>query len=69
VKLFVLRMLSYPQDAPETIEKVLRNEQDLSTRRNAFVMLANHAQVSHGFVQPQGNRADSSTCSGPGAAR
>jgi len=32
------------QDAPETIEKVLRSEQDLSTRRNAFSMLANHAQ-------------------------
>lgn len=32
------------QDAPETIEKVLRSEQDLSTKRNAFVMLAAHAQ-------------------------
>lgn len=32
------------QDAPETIEKVLRSEQDLSTKRNAFVMLSNHAQ-------------------------
>eukprot|EP00983_Pelagomonas_calceolata_P062133 1147146-Pelagomonas_calceolata.AAC.17 len=32
------------QDAPETIEKTLRNEQDLSTRRNAFVMLSNYAQ-------------------------
>lgn len=32
------------QDAPDTIEKVLRSEQDLSTRRNAFSMLANHAQ-------------------------
>jgi len=36
--------LSLSQDAPETIEKTLRNEQDLSTRRNAFVMLANYAQ-------------------------
>ncbi|KAJ9504570.1 hypothetical protein QJQ45_030541 [Haematococcus lacustris] len=32
------------QDAPETIEKVMGTEQDLSTRRNAFVMLASHAQ-------------------------
>lgn len=32
------------QDAPETIEKVLRSEQDLSTKRNAFAMLAAHAQ-------------------------
>ena len=32
------------QDAPETIEKVLRSEQDLSTKRNAFAMLTNHAQ-------------------------
>ena len=31
------------QDAPETIEKVLRIEADLSTKRNAFIMLANHA--------------------------
>ena len=30
-------------DAPETIEKTLRNEADLSTKRNAFVMLASHA--------------------------
>lgn len=34
----------FVQDAPETIEKVLRSEQDLSTKRNAFAMLANHAQ-------------------------
>lgn len=33
-----------PQDAPETIEKVLRTEQDVSTKRNAFAMLASHAQ-------------------------
>jgi coatomer subunit beta len=32
------------QDAPETIEKVLRSEQDLSTKRNAFIMLTTHAQ-------------------------
>jgi coatomer subunit beta len=32
------------QDAPETIDKVLRSEQDMSTKRNAFAMLANHAQ-------------------------
>jgi hypothetical protein len=32
-----------PQDAPETIEKVLGMEQDLSTRRNAFAMLSAHA--------------------------
>jgi coatomer subunit beta len=31
-------------DAGETVEKALRSEQDLSTKRNAFVMLANHAQ-------------------------
>ncbi|MEW5304789.1 MAG: hypothetical protein WDW36_007376 [Sanguina aurantia] len=31
------------QDAPETIEKVLRSEQDLSTKRNAFLMLTAHA--------------------------
>lgn len=31
------------QDAPETIEKVLRNEQDLSTKRNALNMLTAHA--------------------------
>lgn len=32
------------QDAPELIEKVLTSEQDLSTKRNAFQMLCNHAQ-------------------------
>mmetsp|Transcript_7477 Transcript_7477/g.22650 ORF Transcript_7477/g.22650 Transcript_7477/m.22650 type:complete len:948 (-) Transcript_7477:239-3082(-) len=32
------------QDAPETLETVLRSEQDLSTKRNAFVMLSNFAQ-------------------------
>ncbi|KAK9833410.1 hypothetical protein WJX81_002667 [Elliptochloris bilobata] len=32
------------QDAPELIEKVLQSEQDLSTKRNAFQMLCNHAQ-------------------------
>ena len=32
------------QDAPELIEKVLTTEQDLSTKRNAFQMLCNHAQ-------------------------
>lgn len=32
------------QDAPETMEGVLRGEQDLSTKRNAFVMLSNFAQ-------------------------
>ncbi|CAL5220396.1 g2403 [Coccomyxa viridis] len=32
------------QDAPELIEKVLQTEQDLSTKRNAFQMLCNHAQ-------------------------
>ncbi|KAG1663232.1 hypothetical protein FOA52_004433 [Chlamydomonas sp. UWO 241] len=32
------------QDAPETLEVVLRGEQDLSTKRNAFVMLSNFAQ-------------------------
>ncbi|CAL8470680.1 g10222 [Coccomyxa elongata] len=31
-------------DAPELIEKVLQSEQDLSTKRNAFQMLCNHAQ-------------------------
>ena len=31
-------------DAPELIEKVLQTEQDLSTKRNAFQMLCNHAQ-------------------------
>ncbi len=31
------------QDAPETIDKVLRSEQDMSTKRNAFAMLTNHA--------------------------
>ena len=32
------------QDAPEMIEKVLTGEQDLSTKRNAFQFLCNHAQ-------------------------
>lgn len=32
------------QDAPETIEQLLENEQDLSARRNAFMMLTEHAQ-------------------------
>jgi vesicle coat complex subunit len=32
------------QDAPETLEQVLRSEQDLSTKRNAFVMLSSFAQ-------------------------
>ena len=32
------------QDAPDTIDKVLRSEQDMSTKRNAFAMLATHAQ-------------------------
>ena len=32
------------QDAPDLIEKVLNSEQDLSTKRNAFLMLCNHAQ-------------------------
>ena len=32
------------QDAPDLIEKVLTSEQDLSTKRNAFLMLCNHAQ-------------------------
>ncbi len=32
------------QDAADTIEKVLRTEQDLSTKRNAFIMLSQHAQ-------------------------
>nr|BAC87706.1 coatomer subunit beta [Botryococcus braunii] len=31
-------------DAPELIEKVLQTEQDLSTKRNAFQFLCNHAQ-------------------------
>lgn len=31
------------QDAPDTIDKVLRSEQDMSTKRNAFAMLATHA--------------------------
>ncbi|KAL4450070.1 hypothetical protein ABPG77_010739 [Micractinium sp. CCAP 211/92] len=31
-------------DAPELVERMLQNEQDLSTRRNAFHMLAEHAQ-------------------------
>jgi coatomer subunit beta len=31
------------QDAPELIEKVLQTEQDLSTKRNAFQFLCNHA--------------------------
>lgn len=31
-------------DAPELIESFLRNEQDLSSRRNAFAMLATHAE-------------------------
>lgn len=31
-------------DAPEMVEKLLQNEQDLSTRRNAFQMLCSHAQ-------------------------
>lgn len=31
-------------DAPEFVEKLLNTEQDLSTRRNAFQMLCNHAQ-------------------------
>lgn len=41
-------------DAPELVERMLQNEQDLSTRRNAFVMLADHAQdkaVSYLFQQ------------------
>jgi hypothetical protein len=34
------------QDAPETIERFLSGgESDLSTRRNAFLMLYNNAQV------------------------
>ena len=32
------------QDAPDTIDKVLRSEQDMSTKRNAFAMLSTHAQ-------------------------
>ncbi|GMH39677.1 hypothetical protein BSKO_07575 [Bryopsis sp. KO-2023] len=32
------------QDAPETIERLLETEQDLAARRNAFMMLAEHAQ-------------------------
>jgi coatomer subunit beta len=32
------------QDAPEMIEKFLQQEQDTSGKRNAFAMLANHAQ-------------------------
>ena len=32
------------QDAPELIEKALQTEQDLSTKRNAFQFLCNHAQ-------------------------
>eukprot|EP00210_Caulerpa_lentillifera_P003069 g2931.t1 len=31
-------------DAPELMENFLRNEQDLSSRRNAFAMLATHAE-------------------------
>jgi coatomer subunit beta len=31
-------------DAPELVEKLLASEQDLSTKRNAFAMLAAHAQ-------------------------
>lgn len=31
------------QDAPEAIEKFLQQEQDLSSKRNAFIMLVNHA--------------------------
>lgn len=31
-------------DAPELVQKLLNAEQDLSTRRNAFQMLCNHAQ-------------------------
>ncbi len=32
-------------DAPELIEKLLQSEQDLSTKRNAFMFLCNYAQV------------------------
>lgn len=32
------------QDAPEVIETFMKNEQDLSGRRNAFLMLVNHAE-------------------------
>ena len=32
-------------DAPELIEKLLQTEQDLSTKRNAFMFLCNYAQV------------------------
>lgn len=32
-------------DAPDHIERVLQQEQDLSTKRNAFQFLCNHAQV------------------------
>eukprot|EP00887_Chlorella_sp_A99_P002075 scaffold21.g2075.t1 len=31
-------------DAPDLVERLLKGEQDLATRRNAFQMLANHAQ-------------------------
>jgi coatomer subunit beta len=31
------------QDAPDTVEKLLRSEQDLSTKRNAFQLLTNYA--------------------------
>lgn len=33
------------QDSPEMIEKLLRSEQDLSTKRNAFALLTNYAHA------------------------
>lgn len=41
--LTALPWLPPAQDAPETLERFLASEQDLSARRNAFVMLAQHA--------------------------
>lgn len=38
-------------DADEHIERFLSQEQDVSAKRNALVMLTHHSQVSAGSVQ------------------
>lgn len=51
-------------DAPDLVERLLKGEQDLSTRRNAFAMLAAHAQV--GRLDSMHCGEDAALCRGRG---
>lgn len=55
-------------DAPELIEKLLSTEQDLSTKRNAFMFLCNYAQARTHMVKFAGTRYKIHATTGQGSA-